>query len=61
MPMGKVFQWIGETYVVESNLIKFVILQPQLTTVIITAKLYIVYHWKQILELIFTDNLLAFT
>ena len=28
--MRKVFEWIGETYVLEPNFIKFAALQPQL-------------------------------
>ena len=31
MPMGKVFEHIRQTYVAESNFIKFAALQPQLT------------------------------
>ena len=31
MPMGKVFEYIRETYVVESNFITFAVLQPQFT------------------------------
>ena len=31
MPMGKVLEWIRETYVVQSNFVKFATLQPQLT------------------------------
>ena len=29
--MGKVFEWIGETYVLELNFIEFAASQPQLT------------------------------
>ena len=29
--MGKVFEWIRETYVMESNFIKSAVLQPQLS------------------------------
>ena len=29
--MGKVLEWVRETYVVQSNFVKFAILQPQLT------------------------------
>ena len=31
MSMGKVFEQIKQTYIVESNFIKFAVLQPQLT------------------------------
>ena len=31
MPMGKVFEQIRQSYVVESNFIKFAVLKPQLT------------------------------
>ena len=57
--MGRVFEWIRETYVMESDFIKSAVLQPQLS-----------YNHSQIihnllqeanLELLFWDILSVFT
>ena len=55
--MKKVFEQIRQSYVVEFHFIKFAELQPQLFSVTITVKLYIIYHGKQTLEVTFSRRI----
>ena len=62
--MQKIFEWIGETYALEPNFIKFAALQITqhytAHSVTVTSKFYRVYLGKQSLEFLFSDKCSAF-
>ena len=61
MPMGKVFEQIRQSYVVESNFIKFAVLKPQLTQLQSQPSYTQFTIGSKLRKLLFSDNLSALT